>query len=593
MADFAAVLKKTLDNMGETTPDLREKVYEKARAAIKRQIDAMEKTPPAAAIERQYAKLEEAIASIEAEYSFTDDVLPEITMPEEPVFQADEPASSEPEPTPDVKVEEPEAETDVPLAEVEEVKETYSAEPKAQDEPDSDIAPTDDEQAKQADDDADLVAAILEKVRPDPAARAPFVSVEADTSSAARIDPLEDFFRTQEELNARNNMGLGAETVPEFGEAVLVPTPNLGGKAAGSQSSDKSDENADDDDQVGSIDEEPKSKSKKSWRGAVVLAVLIIVGVGVAYAYQNQDKIKSMFQTMSGDASTDAAGDVPVRTVKTTSVDKQAEAEQVPADTPMANADDNVPTEKFTQRLTEDGTEVDTGPVAGAAPDTAEGSSVSPQTADTANNATGDATAAPAANDAATAQPASPTLVGQRAIFYEERTGSEQGTALAGATLWSKVNVSPGGDLPVELGIRAETNIPELGIKMEMTIRRNGDKTFPASHIIEIFFTVPETFQGRGIADVQRITFKATEQDPGNALIAVPTPLDQNIFMISLTDAATAVETNLQLMAREDWIDIPMQYTSGRRALLTIEKGTPGAAVFDEVLASWSAAPIN
>ena len=34
MADFVAVLRKTLDGMGETTPATRGRVYEKARATV-------------------------------------------------------------------------------------------------------------------------------------------------------------------------------------------------------------------------------------------------------------------------------------------------------------------------------------------------------------------------------------------------------------------------------------------------------------------------------------------------------------------------------------------------------------------------------
>jgi hypothetical protein len=124
---------------------------------------------------------------------------------------------------------------------------------------------------------------------------------------------------------------------------------------------------------------------------------------------------------------------------------------------------------------------------------------------------------------------------------------------------------------------------------MEMTIRRNADDTFPASHVIELLFRVPDTFEGRGIADVQRITFKGTEQDPGNALIGVAAALDTNIFLIALTDAKTAIDTNLNLMRRQEWIDIPMQYISGRRALITLEKGIPGEQVFNEVLSAWEA----
>ena len=69
MADFEAVLRKTLDGMTDPAPDARAKVYERARAAITRQIDAMEKRPSEAAIQRQFEKLEAAIEVIEAEYA--------------------------------------------------------------------------------------------------------------------------------------------------------------------------------------------------------------------------------------------------------------------------------------------------------------------------------------------------------------------------------------------------------------------------------------------------------------------------------------------------------------------------------------------
>ena len=64
-------------------------------------------------------------------------------------------------------------------------------------------------------------------------------------------------------------------------------------------------------------------------------------------------------------------------------------------------------------------------------------------------------------------------------------------------------------------------------------------------------------------------------------------PLDTNIFLIALTDADTAIETNLNLMRRQQWIDIPMQYISGRRALITLEKGIPGDQVFNDVMSAW------
>ena len=53
MADFVAVLKKTLDGLGETTPAMRERVYEKARATIAGKLAAINPPPPPSVADRQ------------------------------------------------------------------------------------------------------------------------------------------------------------------------------------------------------------------------------------------------------------------------------------------------------------------------------------------------------------------------------------------------------------------------------------------------------------------------------------------------------------------------------------------------------------
>jgi hypothetical protein len=46
-------------------------------------------------------------------------------------------------------------------------------------------------------------------------------------------------------------------------------------------------------------------------------------------------------------------------------------------------------------------------------------------------------------------------------------------------------------------------------------------------------------------------------------------------------------QRNLQLLKERDWFDVPVVYTSGKRAILAIEKGTPGARVFEEAFRAW------
>ena len=53
MADFVAVLRKAISNLGENTPEMREKVYDKARATIEAKLAAINPPPPASVADRQ------------------------------------------------------------------------------------------------------------------------------------------------------------------------------------------------------------------------------------------------------------------------------------------------------------------------------------------------------------------------------------------------------------------------------------------------------------------------------------------------------------------------------------------------------------
>ena len=106
MADFVAVLRKTLDGLNDATPQTREKVYDKARSTIAAKLAAMNPPPPAGVIDRQKQALEDAIASIEREYAAAakaNDPLAEL----ENVFEslknpAPRPLRQEPPPAPKV-----------------------------------------------------------------------------------------------------------------------------------------------------------------------------------------------------------------------------------------------------------------------------------------------------------------------------------------------------------------------------------------------------------------------------------------------------------------------------------------------------------
>lgn len=329
----------------------------------------------------------------------------------------------------------------------------------------------------------------------------------------------------------------------------------------------------------------------------VAALVLVVLGAGGYLAWSMRDQIGSMVANLTGEvAPTQEAAEAPVAT--------PAEQPEAPAGTAAAPevaapaVDDG--SQKFTQRLQADGTEIDAG--AGSAPiegAPAEGRSVSAQTV----ASTVEPTDAPAAANgaAATQTPgtAANTAVvagGEKLFLYEERIGQATPVAVPGSITWTAVREN-GADGRPDPQIQGRINVPERGISALLTFKRNTDNSLPASHIIEVVFSVPADFEGGAVENLQRIAMKRTEQDRGDPLVAVTAKVTDDTYLVALNDFEDVVKRNMDLLSTRGWIDIPVTYRNGRRALITLDKGTTGGNVFDQVIREWAAltpaAPAN
>ncbi|HXV31332.1 MAG TPA: hypothetical protein VD840_13460 [Sinorhizobium sp.] len=249
---------------------------------------------------------------------------------------------------------------------------------------------------------------------------------------------------------------------------------------------------------------------------------------------------------------------------------------------------------KLTQRLFADGSERDEGPAGANGTDLSqEGKSVAEQT-EAGQPQDGDSGSQQIASSAATQDGAEANMPevaianGEKMFLYEERLGQSSPTAIPGAVAWSVKEESPGGDAKPEPAIQAQIMVPDRGLTALMTIKRNIDPSLPASHVIEFVFSLPSNFEGGSIDGVQRVSMKRTEQDRGDPLIAVPAKITDDFHMIAFNDSADAIKVNTGLLRSRSWIDIPITYRNGRRALLTLEKGASGTEAFDKVLQAWS-----
>lgn len=584
MADFVAILKTALDRHGDETPEKRTRIYGSVRAMLAKKL--AERSPPMAteAVAMQMRSLEDAIVSVERDY-----------------------AKSVPETDPLAELENIFSSIDRNKNQSSHVRQPLSSPQPPRPEP------------------ARPQSARSEPVRPEPArpepARPETVRpappyAAKPTPPAARAEPSWQRPSTAPSFPDRAAPDRDDATLPGMGEG-------------------EPDEKAD----IFANDERPAAdtferlrpaRRKRSYGGLIAAVVALAVIAGGGYGiWLNKGAFGKMFG--SGDSKV-----VKTEPLKAAPANPAANAAASPP-APAAGTTDAAGGTKFTQRLTPQGSETDPGP-AGGQSGIGEGESVAalttpPPTHPAATPPAGDAQAAatPAAPAAATTPPApsaapatppanatapaaaatpaapagatpapagttptpaaaEPTVaVGQKAIFYEERTSTSQGSAEPGSIVWSLVQESPGGDLPPEPAIRAEATIPGKDIQLRMTIRRNTDRTLPASHIIEMIFLTPEGFEGGGVDNILRVAMKSSEQDAGSPLIGIPAKIADGFFLVALNDTKADEDANLTLLRGQDWIDVPVVYKTGRRALLTMEKGIPGEKVFDEAIKAWQA----
>ncbi len=576
MADFVAVLRKTIDGLADNTPAMREKVYEKARATVAAKLAAISPPPAAAVADRQKQVLEDAISQVEAGYAGRSaDPFAELENVFAEPKEAPKPVQAKPVPPPP-------SETKAPPSLIASTPSPQPVLPGDRVEPQAwgpaaervetfaPIAPArpgvpfDGEEEDQVEDD-EIVFEEPERQRRNftPLIAAVVVLVLlAGGGYAVWLN--KDDFMAMVGIGGNDTVATAPATSSDApaadGSTPAVQPPASATKssadAPAEEGSQKFTQRLNDD--GSEVDEGPANG-------------IASIGEGTTVAAATTPSTPPVLDTVppAADPAVPADGTAPADTAD-------------PADA-AAPADATDPAAA-------------TGDATAAADPAAPADVAAPADASAPADATAPADAAAATGPAAstatsTTAPASDQVaVGQKAIFYEERTAVAEGSAESGSVVWSLVQESPGADKPPEAAIRGEATIPGKNIQLRMTIRRNVDKTLPASHTIELIFLTPDNFDGGGIENILRFALKGTEEAAGNPLLGIPVKITDGFFLVALNDSKAEVETNLTLLRREQWIDVPLIYKSGRRALFTMEKGVPGDKVFDEAVKAWQTA---
>jgi hypothetical protein len=664
MADYYTVLQRAVAALPENTGAGRRAIYDKARAALVRQLETIQPPLPAAEIAKQRLSLEEAVRRIEADVARA--VPPRTAAP--PPRREPPPARPEPPPRPEPTRPEP-TRTEPPRSEgprPEAGEPARAAPPAAPGAPPVPaVAPP------PAAPRADPVRA--DAVRPAPRVGVPVrgeppaTATRPEGSPASRVAPPLDAMRREDTTDdaqksdapriavrrSGDGPAAGNGPAPRLDAQRPVPptglaVPPLPGDEPGDSGPDSDDERgrsreeraarkekrrlarlgrpeepaadgsgeAASESDTGEVDVAPTTETTDAdWTGAAVdrsplrlppkkrrrnygpliaaLAVLVLVAGGAALAYVYRDALMAQVGALVAE--------------EPSAQRRIATPAQPNGDPLVAKDEDRLPAANGQNGAAPGADTAATPP--GTPTDTRAVNTtriVTPQTTPTSDPAAPangepvpgtlptDGTAAPADTPEVAPSPEAAGMTGpSRGILYEEgETAGAKGAALNGDVKWEMVRESIGG-APPEPIVRATIAVPERQATTTIIFRRNRDDALPASHLIEVAFELPVEFPGGGISNLPGLIMKVTENARGDALIGASARVSDGLFWIALSASETDVTHNLELLKDRGWIDLPMLYDNGRRAILTVEKGSDGAEAIDEAITAWAAEPAN
>lgn len=329
---------------------------------------------------------------------------------------------------------------------------------------------------------------------------------------------------------------------------------------------------------------EDERQRRRSFRWLIApVVIILILAIGAFALYTQRDAIMAMMAPSSGSETSAPA-------------------------TPTSTAETDAESNKISDRLNGGTADSDSAVVAPDARSVRTTRVVTPRNGEsTASSSTsGEAalpgtTPSPSAGTSTGTSETSPATTSQsettrapapsgnfEVVLYEEGgTAGDGGNALRGSVDWEFLEESIGGQSP-EPVVRAKLAIPDRNLIATMLFRKNNDSALPASHLIEISFELPSDFPGGSIANVPGLIMKQTESAQGNALLGASAQVSDNLFWIALSASPADEEKNLELLKDRSWIDIPLLYESGGRAILTVDKGPQGTEAINKALDAWA-----
>jgi hypothetical protein len=159
-----------------------------------------------------------------------------------------------------------------------------------------------------------------------------------------------------------------------------------------------------------------------------------------------------------------------------------------------------------------------------------------------------------------------------------------------GSVTWIRPGPNAGGSsaapAPEAAMPVAKVAIAPAGIVAEIAICcRAGEGAPPSELSLAIRLAAqPPQDPIRGVGGPQ---MRLTGNVQGEILASAVTPGPADTYRVLLSRTPEDLDRNLRLLLGRPWIDIPVVFASGRRAILTFTTGRVGADIIDQALHAW------
>ena len=207
-----------------------------------------------------------------------------------------------------------------------------------------------------------------------------------------------------------------------------------------------------------------------------------------------------------------------------------------------------------------------------------------PKSEERLTQSTAAATAPAAADVAKPAAPGAAPAGGSQSLLLEaSQDGTTGAVPFSGTVEWSK-----GTDELGQPTLIGKANIPARNLGVSVLIRKNSDPTLPASHLMEINFSVTDSFIGGAISGLPGVLLKNEELVQGTPLVGASARVVGNSFLFALSSSAADTATNKDLLTSRKWIDLAIIYATGKKAIITLEKDDKAEGLFNDVFGAWA-----